>query len=520
LVAIAALAGAGSRRYATASAGGTNVPVDSQYDLAIVYPRPAGTAPDLDSNNRCFFAYTGLTYEIPLVAGWGAYPYTWEVSGGESGKFSVVEYTMASGMPGYLLRYTNPQVADDASITLLCTDSLSATDTVSYSITVGTSGWFFLDGSVDGTGDTGTAAAPFDTLLQAHTSMTANSRLYIRAGTYTFAGISTTNPSGLPAGAQGSEMRIDWNQATRGTTWIAYPGDAQPVIDFEFNNVAPDPSTGYASPVPRIRMNGGALASIGIAYSRPMVMAFQLQRSGNHGVLFWRNSVDDGGPSTGLGDNASYFMTTANYGGGGTPGTQASGDCFISNTLTNSNGTNNPGAIKMYSGLKTVLEGNYMDGFDNDEVMALKADNSQFFAVANRFGTGTGIGGNFDSHNVGEESYGDICYNWFEPDSFGLLIGGNRVDDFIGRIDVYRDSLSDILIQNLQTTDGPWVLTKNAIQNAQGAAAPWPYITDSAIADSSRLTYGDNLDGAAGIFDATGNLVDPQYSGIYGHTIP
>jgi hypothetical protein len=500
------------------AAAGTNVPVDSQYDLAIVYPRPAGTAPDLDSNNRCFFAYTGLTYEIPLVAGWGAYPYTWEVSGGESGKFAVVEYTMASGMPGYLLRYTNPQVADDASITLLCTDSLSATDTVSYSITVGTAGWFFLDANTDGAGDTGTISSPFDTMLQAYNGMTANSRLYIRNGTYTLAGIGTTNP-GLPNGAQGAEMRVEWSQATRGGTFIAYPGES-PALDFEFNNVAPDPTTGYASPVPRMQVNGAALYVEGITMSRPMVMAFQFQRSSRHGAVAWRNSVDDGGPATGLGDNASYFMCTANYGGGGTPDTQAYGDCFISNTFTNSNGSNNPGAIKLYSGLMSVLEGNYMDGFSNDEVMALKSDNSQFFAVANRFGTGTGIGGNFDSHNVGEESYGDICYNWFEPDSFGLLIGGNRVDDFIGRIDVYRDSLSDILIQNLQTTDGPWVLTKNAIQNAQGAAAPWPYITDSAIADSSRLTYGDNLDGAAGIFDASGVLVDSQYSGTYGHTIP
>jgi hypothetical protein len=121
---------------------------------------------------------------------------------------------------------------------------------------------------------------------------------------------------------------------------------------------------------------------------------------------------------------------------------------------------------------------------------------------------------------VGEESYGDICYNWFEPDAFGLLLGGNRIDDFIGRIDVYRNSLSDIHIQNLQTADGPWVFTKNAIQNAQGSGSPWPFITDSAIGDSSRLTYTDNVDDASGVFDASGVLVNSDHFGIYGHTIP
>lgn len=502
------------------SDSGENTGVASQYALEIVYPRAAGSAPDLDSTNRCFFAYPGLTYEIPLVAGWGTYPYTWEVSGGEAGKFSVVEYTMASGMTGHLLRYTNPQDGDDTSITITCTDAASDTDSVSYSITVGTSGWYFLDGSTDGSGDTGTISAPFDTLSQAFSGMAANGRLYIRAGTYTLTGISTTNPSGLPNGAQGSEMRIDWSQGTRGACFIAYPGDSSPVIDFEYDHTPPDPTTGYASPVPRIRVSGAAIFIDGLTLLDPMVMGFQLGRSGNHGSVVWRNAGSGGGPSTGLGDNAAYFMYIATYGGGGTPGTQIYGDVMVSNELHDTFGTADPCGFKLYSMYKPVIQGNYLYGFNNHEALAIKSDISQFMTLANRFGADAGISGNHDSHNTGEETYGDHAYNWFEADSTGLRIGNARVDDFIGRIDVYRNTLSDIYVENLQTTDGPYVFEKNAVQNSQSSGSPWPWITDSSIADSDRLTWGDNLANTSGVFDENGDLLDPEGVGTYGHVIP
>lgn len=500
--------------------GNSNSPESTVYTLEIVYPKAIAAAPTgLDSTNAAFFAYPGLTYERPLEAVGGSYDYVWSLSNAPAG-MSVTSYTPAAGHgTAYKLVWSNPQT-DAADVVITVTDAANATDSETISIDVTTTGWVFLDGANDGTGDTGTAAAPFDTLAQAHASMGANSRMFIRAGTYTFAGIAVTNNADANC-----EERIEWNQGSRGVAWMAYPGDARPVIDFEWTGSA-QADCATATSVPRIRLIGTGVHMSGLRFTRPMVMALQLSRSSRRGVMLWDNEFTAGSFGVG-GGNSSFLMWIQLYGSGGVPNTQAYGDVVSSNLFDSDYaGTDAFGATIMYSMLKPAIVGNLCRDFANgtdSSCYTPKADISQYTLRGNTCGPNIGhacMTGNMDSHNTGEETYGEIDYNYCIAGDTCIDIGVAK-NSTIGPHHVRRNTLvGPIRVQNLVTADGAYVFAHNAIQNADGAQTPWPYIQDTNITDDTRVALTDNVTGASGVVDASGNLVDTSRLGEIGHVIP
>lgn len=506
------MAGPGSRYYPAVS-GGSNTPEASIYSLEILYPKAVAAAPTgLDSNNRCYFAYTGLEYSIRAAAIGGSYPYTWSLSNAPSG--------MTINADTGVITWVNP-TSTASNIQVTCTDSESTAVSETYSITVGTSGWNFVD-AVSGNDTTGTGAigAPWQTLGKVHASSAANSRTYFRAGTYTLAGITATNADDI-----NGEERVEFSGSARSAIWLAYPGDARPVIDYEYSGTGYPYNTGAS--VPRIRISGTAIYVSGMRFVNSMTMAFQVSRSSNRGAYFWNNQFDNTGPGLD-GGNSGFIMWMATYGGGGTPGTQCYGDVVIGNTFNDIDavGTNGGNSVlKMYSMVKPLF-------YDNDitnttastEAFAYKADVSQFTIRGNRFSSigNTAISGNMDSHNTGEETYGEVCYNYVADATTSCLdIGNAKVDPFIGQVDVYRNTfVGPIRIENVLTADGPYNLFHNVIQNADGAQSPWAYIQETSITDASRVVLTDNTTGASGVVDGSGNLVNTALVGTRGHVIP
>lgn len=513
-------------RLFTSGSGSANTPFASQFSLEVLSPKPSGSIPTgIDSNSPALHAYTGLTYKWRAAAIGGCLPYTWSATGAEAGKYSIDADTGE-------ITYTNPQAGDDTTnIQVTATDACSTAASQTYSITVGTSGWFFVDGTTDGSGDTGTAAAPFDTLAQAYSGMSAGSRLYIRAGTYTLTGITTTANTN-PNLANGEE-RIEWNNGVRGTAWLAYPGDARPVIDFEYTGDG-FPYDGASESKPRIRMTGSQIVLIGLEFRRSMTMAFQMSRVNRQGVYVWNNVFDTIGP--GLNGGNSAFIMWISHSNPGSTDTSSYGDIVIGNHFENViSGSGNSG-VKMYAMQKScICDNDFVDsnGAGEIEYVAIKGTNQEFSVVGNRFSdiTDIAIGGNMagtqnadpdDGNNFpGETTTGDILYNYVaDATEAALDIGVTKIRE-IGRIDVKRNTfVGKIRVYNVATEDGIYNFDKNAIENADGAGSPWPFIEDALITDSSRVDIGDELTGASGVVDGSGNLVDTSKVGQYGHVIP
>jgi hypothetical protein len=494
--------------------GGENTPEEAVYTLEILYPKAIAAAPNgLDANNRCYFAYPGITYTIRAAAIGGSYPYTWSLSNAPGG--------MSIDASTGVITWTNPTTTA-SNIQVTCTDALDNTDSETYSITVGTSGWLFLDAVSGSDAAAGTLAAPWQTLDKLYDSSGAYERTYFRAGTYTPAGITVENADDV-----NGEERIIWAGVSRSTIWLAYPGDAQPIIDFGYSGTGYPYNTGDS--VPRFRFGGAASCLIGLKFTNSMTMAFQMARGSNRGVYVWDCDFDNTGPGIN-GGNSAFIMWQAEYGSGGTPGSQCYGDVVIGCTFNDidavgTNGSNS--VLKMYSMVKPLFDDNVItNSSDGVECFAYKADISQFTIRGNSFSNigYTAISGNMDTHNTGEETYGEVCYNYVaDADLSGLDIGNARVGDFIGQVDVYRNTfVCPIRVQNLYTVDGPYTFLHNVIQNADGAQAPWAYIQDTSISDSSRVTLTDNLTGASGVVDGSGNLTgaNVSYLGTRGRQIP
>jgi hypothetical protein len=512
----------GPRLYVSAtSGGGENTPFASQFSLEIIYPKAAGSLPLLDSDNRAFFAYTALTYEIPLAAIGGSYPYTWEVSGGEAGKFSVVEYTSRAGVPEFKLVYTDPQVADDTTdITVTVTDAVSATDSETYSITVGTSGWVFVDPVNDGSGDTGTISAPFDSLAQVRSSSGANSRVYFRTGTYTMDGMPIVNQDHIDG-----EERIEWNceSSTHGLIWIAYPGDS-PTLDFEYTGNGYPYNDGES--VPRLRFTCANTFIAGFTIDRPMIQAFQLNvRTGQHGVLFWDNDFNDLGPGRD-GTNSGFLMWSSSS------GSPSYGDLIVDNSFDGvsiANGNQGSAMLKLYGLNKALLSGNYFANNPHTEgSVAIKGDVLTDIVVrANKFDANEiAIGGNQSSSTP---ATADISYNLVLNSTVALELNAGVIrPQTVGRIDAYRNTFGGRVQfggnESVETDDGPHVLSNNVVVNEDGALSPAHFWYNN-VTDATRITLSNNLanNAAAAIIDANGLLQGASrstYLGTRGHEIP
>lgn len=143
--------------------------------LEITNIKPAGTGtPVISSTNRIFRAYPGIEYNIRAAVIGGLYPYTYSLSGQPSG----MTINSATGE----ISWTNPTTTS-GTITLTVTDAEAQTDTAAWVVTVGTSGFVFVD-STAGTNGTGTLASPFNSWANMLTGSSTDDFVYFRAGTY------------------------------------------------------------------------------------------------------------------------------------------------------------------------------------------------------------------------------------------------------------------------------------------------------------------------------------------------
>ncbi len=184
--------------------------------------------PNLDVKNRFYKAYPGLEYNVRLAVAGGQFPY----------QFTLV--TAPSGMTIDTrgeVSWPNPTESDTPyQVTTSVTDSEGASQSVSWTITVTTTGFLFVD-AINGTatdqGGTGTRSNPWKTMKDVYGGDDYDSKwanhhpgafVYWREGEYILDAFFENNQ------VHEDGFRVPWS-GRKPLVWITYPGET-PEINF------------------------------------------------------------------------------------------------------------------------------------------------------------------------------------------------------------------------------------------------------------------------------------------------
>lgn len=199
----------------------------SPYALEILNIKPAGSGtPAIPASNRIFHAYPGIEYNVRAAVIGGTYPYTHSLSGAPSG-MTIDPSTGEISWPA--------PTTTVGPITLTVRDSAGATVQTTWSISVHTSGFWFVDGDYAGT-STGSISQPYKTLneLVAATDGRPGDIVYIRASASPYT-VQNYPSGGKPSLDGDGSLYInvsEYGGADSPETWLAYP-DEEPVIDLQ-----------------------------------------------------------------------------------------------------------------------------------------------------------------------------------------------------------------------------------------------------------------------------------------------
>jgi hypothetical protein len=217
---------------AAESGGGGDFPPafvePSNFTLELVYPREVGTAPvgsgnmiptggntNFPSTHRTNKAYPGIPLDIAAFAMGGSLPYRWSLTGAPSG--------MAIDQDTGRITWSNPTTSGSPfSITVAVEDAEETVASSTWTLTVTTTGFYFIDAAATPGGNTGTLADPFANIEEVYDAGIASSGiLYFRAGTYTPSGVDAAHIE--TGGGVGGNDELD--ASGKPNIWIAYPGE-------------------------------------------------------------------------------------------------------------------------------------------------------------------------------------------------------------------------------------------------------------------------------------------------------
>lgn len=208
----------------TASAFAANIPIE------IIQPQPG-----LTITNRYYKAYPGLEYNVKVGVLGGTFPFVYSLTTYPPG--------MTINADTGVITWSNPTSSGSPhNVTVSVRDSENTTVTRSWTITVTTSGFYFLDavnGKTVSEGGTGTLSNPWkvmgDWYLNDKTDATyVGAFLYYRNGTYYTKSSGVTLESGY---------RMPVLSSAKPIVWLGYPGET-PVIDVTGSYILMAP-TGY-----------------------------------------------------------------------------------------------------------------------------------------------------------------------------------------------------------------------------------------------------------------------------------
>jgi hypothetical protein len=464
-----------------------------------------GVGSGLHSQNRIYSAYPGLRYEIDIIPVGGAQPPSLGTAVVTDGPGVCELYTAPDGVQLWQYVWASPDATD--SVTIEYTDRNGNVVSSTWTITVGTAGFKFVDAAA-GVNGTGTLASPFNapggSLANAKAGCASGDILYMRSGTYHPVLENTAGPFGA----------MFWHPNVTTVQFIAYPGET-PVIDMGFNG------TDYTVMLAcNFTTTGAPTYFDGITFLDCKDKFVYVGLSTGDGVgreFGFRKCTFDGfGPGTSGGHNNAcvtfpqdLFITPRSRG------------FFVANTFRNGDSTYSCG-VKFYSVNHTACHGNYVedvaDGTEADTFFAFKSD-CGFVSMVGNSNAATQLtpsfGGNMH-YTTGrpEDTRGEVSFNnWQRTEATEKYVMILNQDGQMGELNIHNNTIRGrigVITNNGagSTNDGVANFQRNAIVNSHVAQSPWTYIEDLVLSGGSTIstlvTQTDELFDAD--LDADGNL--------------
>jgi hypothetical protein len=461
----------------------------ANYSLEIIQPRPS-----LDTKNRFYKAYPDLEYNVRLSVIGGDFPYRFELTSAPSG--------MTIDGRGEITWPKPTASGSPYSVSTIVTDAQAITTSVSWTITVTTSGFRFID-AVNGTaaesGGTGAIENPWKSLKDMYegdnyASKGANSYagefVYWREGRYIMDAYK--EGSGGPAGG----LRIPLGGNLKPQVWLAYPGE-MPVLDLSAAHL--------------LISTGGTDAYFdGLEFDingNQRKMGVQIDSSASR-ITFRKNKFHGITNAVTGGNSSLIFISRADV-----------GDYYtIQDNEFYDVGTNGYGVLG-YWARNVLIENNTLHHI-NQHPISPKAGTDRWFIRSNlmynnptnsinvQYAGAIGV----DSGNM------EISYNLVGFGGGLVKVNGNQAA--VGNpMYMFRNTLLAGVLQNkVTTTNGPFHWYGNVILNETSDPEK---IGRNLIDDPTRLIITNNLTGSAAenIVDTNGFLTE-SYSnsvGIRGH---
>lgn len=498
----------------------TDIASGAIYPLELASPRAAGTSPvagqpAISANNRIFWAYPGIEYNIRASVLGGAYPFVYSLSNAPSG----MTINAATGA----ISWTNPPDGVTVTPTITVTDAENSRVSASWTIRVDASRFIFID-SVNGrefdvaNPGTGTITNPFRRIRDLmegndYDSKRRNSHVnkiaYFRTGTYYIDGF-LEDPGTITLG------RMAVLDAFKPVAWLAYPGE-RPTIDGQCFATSPQIGARPCNRSAHIAFYDTAnntyidgFRIINMAYH-----AFRVAGTG-HYQTFRRNHFSRLGP-TEPSVNEAWIATMSSR-------SSAAGSYMtIQDNIFED--VDRGCFIKLYSTQRTVIEDNIMrssydsTGGNDTEGIAIKGEPLDRITVRHNTiydVTSRGIGGNMHGLYSAEILFNRV-YN--VRSSYGSAVEINQ-DGMANQVHIYRNTIvGRVSVRNTDSSDGPFNFSTNVIINND----PGSHIHYENVIDPSRVVQSNNLAGSPSqnIIDQNLNLTSSfsTYVGTRGYQL-
>jgi hypothetical protein len=417
--------------------------------------------------------YTGIPYAFRAFATGGTWPYTWTISGQPSGMTIVTgPCTAADGTcTDGLIEWASPTAGTHSNIQVCVSDD-DEQDCETFSLTVGTSGFVFLDAD-DGNDTTGsgTLASPWQTISKARASGGANSFVYLRGATakYNFAGITGTTSLDCGTGVAGT--RVVFTETSQPVIFVGYPGET-PFIDH---------TGGGVSPAPCWSLVGDNIYLSNLSFENCASQCIRTGVTNSFGAHY--HNLDFGNRGPGCNEcNSSAFMFSRLDPGGYAYGTviQNVRDTDVEYGSANS-------FLKAYTLVKPVFQQIIISDVhtrtaEAEALIALKDGAAQFTVRDSQCIDTTDnwpiqvmcLGGGMHSDTTGgQDTYGEIYFNQFLlPDGASALF--NLDSEASPTIYSYRNTyLGTVTLWNVDSDDGPFSFVRDVIVNSDSADTPF-----------------------------------------------
>lgn len=491
------------------------------FALEIIQPQEG-----LDTHSRYYKAYPGIPYVVPVGVFGGLYPFDYELTSNTTCGGSIDQ--------DGIITWESPAVGDSGcTMEVKVTDDEGSTDRHSWTITVTTDGFIFLDaGAADG-GD-GSIASPLNQISDIWGDdgglTTYNDYfLYFREGTY-----------GLDEGwfrsCPGQQCQVSWRPGDRHPhVWLEYPGESVTIdhdlVQTNYDDLSATPDVNVSGAFIANHNGGDDVFIHGIRFQDMLNHA--LRANINRMVIF-NCTFFNGGPGQD-GSNSGFLLFNGD-GYAASPTYQLiKANAFVNATRF--------AYIKTYSTNTLVIDDNvFLEPTVSGVGVALKEADQYVDVRANHFDgnfTSGAIAGNMNGHMDLTISFNRVVNTNTDTRSWGgspyLTTRGaielNHDSTVLDDVYVYRNTFEGICMWRGEADDGPFHIYNNVIVNEMADVdnpdgSLWsPYQDGTHDPACLDLGTGDSADlvgsPSDGIIDENGDLTVAysDYLGTHGYQV-